>query len=292
MNGFRRTISGLSNQHLFFDVDLIVFLEGGESYNKEEVYANKYTAETEDIIFWKSIFKIFKADKKIKFKSIGSKTIIKEIAIDIINGQITTVIVAMDNEFDEILNRRIEHPNVFYTYGYSWENDIWNDIIIKAVIEDLSAVEIETNDIQKNFNQFLERIKIAVYSDAYLFKHNSSFFNREKGRMFCVDCNPIDLPTIKLSEINKKIIEKEITKRKAVLYGNKNAIDTLKFCFGHFLADYCCQLVQHYLKKRHSLPNVSKDIIYRMGIKKHFEIYFENGHTYDYYFNQFNKNRE
>jgi len=51
MSGFKRTISGLSNQHLFFDVDLIVFVEGGRSFNKEEVYVNKYTEETEDVIF-------------------------------------------------------------------------------------------------------------------------------------------------------------------------------------------------------------------------------------------------
>lgn len=290
MSGFRRTISGLSNQHLFFDVDLIVYLEGGESYNKEEVYANKYTAETEDVIFWKNIFKIFKADKKIKFKSIGSKSIIKEIAIDIIDGQISTVMVAMDNEFDEILNNRVEHPHVFYTHGYSWENDVWSQTVVKSVIEQLSAVEIENNDIENNFNEFLERIKIAVYSDAYLFRHNSSFFNREKGRMFCVDCNPVDLPIIKSEEIDRRITEKGITRRKATLYGNKHNIDTQKFCFGHFLADYCCQLIQHYLKKRHSLTNIHKDYIYRVGINKHFELCFKNGHTYSHYINQFNKN--
>jgi len=290
VSGFKRTISGLSNQHLFFDVDLIVFVEGGQSLNKEEVYANKFTEETEDVIFWKNIFNRFVEGKKIKFKSVGSKSTISEIAIDIIDGQISTIMVAMDNEFDEILNKRIEHQNVFYTHGYSWENDVWSESVIKSVIEELSAVEIENNDIQINFNNFLEKIKIAVFSDAYLFRHNSSFFNRVKGRMFCIDCNPVDLPTIKHFEIDNKIIEKGITKRKAVLYGNKHKIDTLKFCFGHFLADYCCQLIQHYLRKRHELKNISNDFIYRLGIKKHFELYFENGHTFDHYMKQFNKN--
>ncbi len=292
MSGFRRTLSGLSNQHLFFDVDLVVFLEGGESFNKEEVYANMFTAETEDVIFWKNIFKRFMIGKTIKFKSVGSKSTVKQIAFDIINGEIATVMVAMDNEFDEIQNDRIEHPNIFYTHGYSWENDIWTHNVVKSIIEELSAIEIENDDIKNNFSEFLNRIKIAVFSDAYLFKYNLSFFNREKGRMFCVDCNPAYLPIIKSDEIDKKIVEKGITKRKAVLYGNKNNIDALKFCFGHFLADYCCQLVQHYLKKRHELTNLSKDFIYRMGIKKHFDLYFESGHTYNYYLNQFKRNVE
>lgn len=290
MSGFRRTISGLGNQHLFFDVDLVVFLEGGEPYNKEQVYENKYTAETEDVIFWKNVFKRFINGKKIKFKSVGSKPIVREIAIDIIDGHISTVLVAMDNEFDEILNKRLEHPNVLYTYGYSWENDVWNQKTVMAIIEELSAVEIENDDIKNNFESFLGDIKIAVFSDAYLFKQNSSFFNREKGRMFCVDCNPVYLPIIKSEEIDRKITEKGITKRKAVLYGNKNGIDTLKFCFGHFLADYCCQLIQHYLRKRHSLTNLKYDILYRVGIKKYFEICFGSGPAYDHYLQQFNKN--
>lgn len=291
MSVFKRTINGLKNQHLFFDVDLIVFLEGGSiSYNKEQAYADKYSSGTEDIIFWSNIFKKFKSDKKIKFKSIGSKSTIKEIAADIINGKLKTVMVAMDNEFDELLNNRIEHTNVYYTHGYSWENDVWCEDVIKAVIEELSAVKIENNDIENNFQDFLQKIKIAVYADAYLFRSNSAFFNRKNGLLFCVDCNPVDLPTIKTEVIEAKITEKGITKRKAMLYGNKHSIDTKKFCFGHFLADYCCQVIQHYLKKHFSLTNLSKDIIYRMGIKKHFDMKFENGLTYNFYSKQFERN--
>ncbi|KUJ49924.1 hypothetical protein AR685_17025 [Chryseobacterium sp. JAH] len=84
-------------------------------------------------------------------------------------------------------------------------------------------------------------------------------------------------------------MEKGITKRKALLCGNKNKIDALKFCFGHFLADYCCQLIQHYLRKRHSLTNLKNDIINRVGIKKYFDTSFNSGPAHDHYLNQFNK---
>lgn len=287
MSTFRRTISGLNNQHLFHNVDFVVFLEGGKtSFNKEQAYEGNYSSETEDIIFWKNLFKVFQNHKKIKFKSIGSKSTVSEIAMDIIDGQLSTVYVAMDIEFDEILNRRLKHPNIYYTHGYSWENDVWSHDTIKVVIEELSAIEIENNEIEVNFNEFIKKIKIAVYADAYLFKSGSSFFPRKQGRMFCVDCNPIDLPKIKELEIKNKITEKGITQRKAMRYGNKFCLDIKRFCFGHFLADYCCQVILLYLRKRHSLTNVSKDIIHRMGIKKHFELSFENGQTYLYYKNQ------
>jgi len=290
MSGFKRTKSGLGNQHFFFNVDLIVFLEGGHnSYNKAEVYADKFTSETEDIIFWENVFRKFAKDKKIKFKSVGSKSTIKEIADDIIKNQIKTVYVAMDNEFDEILNERILHSNVFYTHGYSWENDVWNQDVVKGVVSDLTAIEIENDDLEVNFNDFLKKIKIAVFADGYLFKKKSSFFPRKSGYLFCIDCTPIDLPSVKPDAINLKLSEKSLKRNTIRKFGRKYVLDTLKFCYGHLLADYCCQLITHYIKKRHSLTTISKDIIYRMGLRKFFHLHFNNGHIYSYYEQQFKR---
>ena len=69
MRSFKRTLRGLGNQHLFYNVDLIVFLEGGSvSYNKADVYAGNFTAETEDIIFWRNIFNKFSNNKQVNIK--------------------------------------------------------------------------------------------------------------------------------------------------------------------------------------------------------------------------------
>ncbi len=288
MIGFKRTLGGLNNQHLFYNVDFVIYLEGGKiSFNnKEQVYEENCSSETLDIIFWRYIFKHFKSEKKIKFKSIGSKFLIKEIANDIITGNISSVYVGMDNEFDEILNKRITHPNVLYTYGYSWENDVWNIETIKSLIENFTAIEIENDEIENNYNEFLSKVTIAVYADAYLFKSNSSFFPRNQGYLFCVDCKPKDLPIILENEIKSKMVEKCITKRQISLYGKKHSINPQKYCFGHFLADYCCQLIIHYIKKRHLISNLPKDIIYRMSIKQYFENYFETSHTFQFYKDQ------
>ena len=288
MSGFRRTSSGLNNQHLFHNVDLIVFLEGGtQSYTLDQVMQYHFSEDTEDVLFWKRIFNRFGGTQRVKFKSIGSKSVVKEIAVDILDGKLTTVLVAMDNEFDEVLERRLDHPNIYYTNGYSWENDVWNHDVIKAVIEELSAVDIEGGEIETCFNEFVSKIKLAVYADAYLFKDGGSFFPRNKGHLFCVDCKPVDLPIIKESEIAKKIMDKGISKRKANLFGNKRSLDPLKFCYGHFLADYCCQYVHHYLRKRLSLSTVSNDIIKRMGIRKRFELGFTSVTIDQYYIDQF-----
>jgi hypothetical protein len=288
---FTRTISGLNNQHLFYKVDFIVFVEGGkEQYNKSDVYSGKYNPETEDIIFWKRIFGNFANGKKLKFKSVGSKTTIKEIAIDIIDGRINKVLVAMDNEFDEILNKRMIHKNIYYTNGYSWENDVWNDDVIENVIEQLTAIGIENDDIKSNFSSLMKNLKIAVYADGYLFKKNSSFFPRKSSPLFCVECNPVDLPFIKAETIQAKISEKSLKKTSLYSFGSRYSINTKKFCYGHLLADYCCQLIIHYLKNRHSIKNIPKDIIYRMGINRFFTDFFQDSEIYEYYKEQFEKN--
>lgn len=288
---FKRSSSGIKNQHLFHDVDFVIFVEGGKkSFSKEEIYNGNYHSETEDIIFWKNIFEAFVNDKKLKFKSVGSKITIKEIAADIINNDIDTVLIAIDNEFDEPFNNRIEHPNIYYTNGYSWENDIWNDDLIKDIIEELSAVKITNNDIEENYSNFIKDLKFAVYADAYLFKKGDSFFKRQSGHLFCVLCNSVDLPSIKKDVIHSRIIEKNINKGTVYSFGNRYSINTAKHCFGHLLADYCCQVIIHYLKNRHRLKNLSKNVIYRIAISRFFANRFKLSNTFKYYEKQFDKN--
>ncbi|HEX5155407.1 MAG TPA: hypothetical protein VFW07_28390 [Parafilimonas sp.] len=288
MSSFKRTNSGLTNQHLFHNVDLVVFLEGGHTcYTKAEVYSGSFNTESDDILFWKNIFQVFRPELKIKFKSIGSKTTIKDIAIDIIDGNIKTVMVAMDNEFDEIIGQRFNHNNILYTYGYSWENDIWSQHVIRDVIEELSAIEISSEDINKNFSEFLKKIKLAVYADGYLFSKNSSFFSRPKGFMNVINCQPSDLPNVKSNTIELLITNKSIKKSTAYSFARRKSIDVKKYCYGHLLANYCFQVIMHYLKNRLQLPTLHNQIVFRMAIKKFFQSYFTTSEAYNYFKKEF-----
>jgi hypothetical protein len=282
MSGFKRSKSGLGNQYLFYKVDLVVFLEGGKiSYNIDEVYQGKYNSVSNDIIFWSNIFKCFMAGTKIKFKTI------KEIATIIISGALKTVMVAMDNDFDEILNKQFKHSNILYTCGYSWENDLWNEIVIKDVIEELSAEKILSDDIEINFLKFLKTIKIGVIADCYLFHKNSSFFQRSKGYMSCINCESSDLPHVKNVVIEKNIKKTNLNKSTLYSFGRRKAIDPRKHCYGHLYADYCYQLIMHYLKNKLDLPGIKKELIYRMGLKKYFDNHFEKSYLYNFYQSQF-----
>ncbi len=70
-------------------------------------------------------------------------------------------------------------------------------------------------------------------------------------------------------------------------YGYRYRLSVNKFCFGHLLADFCCQIINHYLKVFHDLSSVRKEILYRMGINKYFNDQYEQSHIEQYYTSQF-----
>ena len=105
--------------------------------------------------------------------------------------------------------------------------------------------------------------------------------------MFCIDCAPKDLPVVKKEKLKERIDNLGIKRSTLYSFGHRYSIDIPKYCFGHLFADYCFQLIMHYIKNRHSLKTVSKSIINRMGLKKFFDLSFSEGDIYDYYNLQF-----
>lgn len=293
MEVFRRTRSGISNLFHFYNVDYVVYLEGGKkSYSKDDVLndRNNHTADSEDISFWSKIFEKNQKEKKFKYKSIGSKNTLKDIADDLIKGNIANIYIAMDNEFDEILNKRLSHPNIIYTYGYSYENDIWNSTTILDILKELTSTDIDESYITIGFNNFLKDIKKGVFSDAYLFKKNSSFFERKSGILFCINCNNSDVfPNVKKNVIEDRILSKSLNINTVRAYGYKQKIDTLKHCFGHLLADFCCLIINHYIRSKHKFSSISKEIIYRLAINRFFTVQYDTCIHKNHYETQFSR---
>lgn len=284
------TKSGLANEHLLYKSDFVVYLEGGKSYTKEEAFKGDSSNGTLDILFWERLFMHFAPNKRFKLKSVGSKTVVLEIAKEIVKNDIDNCLAGMDNEFDEILNKRIIHKNIFYTHGYSWENDVWSNSVVRDVIEHSSATRIPIEDIEKNLDDFERKIRIGVLADGMLFESGGdSFFNRDKGLLFCVDCKPRDLPCIKEDALLNRLAMKTIECRHIKQFEKKHHVDTLKLCYGHLLADYCCQVILHYLKNRLSISSPSNEILYRMGIVQYFDHHFQDSIQYAHYKSQFER---
>lgn len=127
---FERTSSGLSNAHLFHSVDFVVYVEGKYEENNSDLASH-------DQYFWRSVAENVMPAKTFKFISRGSKVNLLSIATEIISGNISNTLVALDRDYDLECNNFLCHPRVIYTYGYSWENDVWNFSAIMHLVDEL-----------------------------------------------------------------------------------------------------------------------------------------------------------
>jgi hypothetical protein len=263
---FVRTSTGLSNQHLFHDVDYVIFVEGGQSYSKLEIDQGNYNEESIDTIFWSKIINKYKSESQFKFKAVGSKTAVLKVAEDIIDNNLTTVYAAMDQEFDTVLGKLYKHDNILYTFGYSWENDVWNELVIQNIVTTASAKEIELNEVIVPFEKFVKDIKFSVYGDAYLFSKSSSFFPRPSNHLKLIDCTNTTPPSVKKEEVANRTAELGLVKNNVYSFGSRKNICCRTNIYGHLLCDVCKLLVKYLLKVKHNITGFKDEIIRRMAI--------------------------
>jgi hypothetical protein len=159
---FRRTRSGIANLHLFFRVDQIVFCEGGEQIALAAVLSGEGDVTTLDCYFWCRVAQYVGARQTYHFKSIGSKTTLKQLAEDIANGSIATAIVCLDRDFDWHCHRHLAHHRVAYTFGYSWENDATSEIALEGVLFRLFPQDAGTLAILAKAANEIERLRRAL----------------------------------------------------------------------------------------------------------------------------------
>ena len=155
-NSFTRTASGINNSRHFYNVDIILYCEGGDGdYNINDVLSNKYCDNSNDILFWEKVFNEFKPNIKVKIKSIGSNTVVNDMKIHILNNNISHNYVAIDRDYKHMdtSTNSISHIELV-TYGYSWENDVWNIGSALKIYQTLTGTQIN-QDIQNEIQILL-----------------------------------------------------------------------------------------------------------------------------------------
>lgn len=268
---FKRTANGLSNQHLFFKVDAIVFVEGGRGFTKEEVMANYFDTYSIDIQYWRGVFSIFKNDVKVEFRAIGSKHTLKEIAQDISEGKVSNVYVAMDRDFDEINEVQEGLRKVILTYGYSWENDVWQVEIVEDVLNSICAADCKieelSKDIRRIYSNFIDSIFCGVCADAKLLEEGKSFFSR-KNHLIHIEFGKKKEPVVNCENIASKLQDCRINKAQIEQYGIEKKLDSQRDCLGHLVSDFCYWMVVYLTNKIAKLPSIAKHYVNCIGIDK------------------------
>ena len=169
---FTRTNIGIENEHLFHNVDFMLYCEG-EALEGE--------CSSLDEAFWDKIFT--KSGKSVRCKSMGGKSDVHSFAKKLVEERISNVIVAMDRDYDDLRGSIIDHPQVFYTYGYSWESDLVIDfqfapaLSLFVTTNSVKAIEDDFVNFRNSLSQRLRRVCALDYK--YI-GHDEKFFDRQK----------------------------------------------------------------------------------------------------------------
>ena len=189
---FDRTPQGIANQYLFYNVDFVVYCEGREADDG---------SASMDEVFWKRIFAL--SGRNVKCMSRGSKSSLKLLANFIIQNEISHVVVAMDRDYDDFRTRLIDHPQVIYTYGYSWESDSISAFDFQLVLGLFANVD-DPDEYEKRYDQFIKQkallLKRIFALDLKYFDHNEHLFDRNKP-MSLIIARGRDEPTLNRERI-------------------------------------------------------------------------------------------
>ncbi len=262
---FTRTSSGISNLYLFHGVEIVVFIEGGNtSYSYEEVCQGQAGAESPDIRYWRLIFQWMSPRKKITFKPVGSKGTLAKIAKDIQLGLVKNVFVAMDQDLCRFRGTQIISDAVFYSWGYSWENDLFHKTVIEEAVFMLCPIDRSSNeanveaDIDSAFTSLVRDIKQVVIADVIMSCQGGGLFDRKNWKKHVKSRSGVHgEPYIDTESLKDNINVDQSPSQKQLISKISSSLDTLRDCFGHLLCTFLYRLLLHLLKKYSGDPSLS-----------------------------------
>lgn len=222
----------------FLNKDIVVFIEG-----------NADSKMSIDIAFWQTIFKTF-CPKKAEIIQRGGKTHLLHILQES-EGKNKNVFVAIDRDLEDIHKKIGKFSNLIYTYGYSYENDLYSLNLIFDILTIYAFLPRERhNNIKKNLkkeiNTFLQ--EIAGYMCAF-----------SKGQEIGCSVLPNEKQSHKFDRLfgkdeslNHKEIQKCIAKlpEKCCCSGTHKLFKNKRYCNGHLLETFFRKLINRYCGKK------------------------------------------
>lgn len=230
---FKRTSEGISNEHLFYNVNFMVYCEGKCADNSQQLDS------TCDELFWSVVLRHY--GLKFAIKSVGTKSDVMSMLDDVKNNNLKNTLLCVDADYDRQLGILVEHPAVIHTYGYSWETDVLLFMNFSTTLN-LFITCADDKEFRFLFSQFADRLKIKLkrvcYVDIMHRRSPKALFDREKPQSIIVN----DLrkePAICVSKIIKQSLDDNFVESAEVNY---DTIEGWKDFFGKTAA----KLVYHW----------------------------------------------
>lgn len=235
---FERTKSGQQNRSVFLGVDLVCYVEGGGGNSDR----------SEDVSFWSKVFIECSPGMRIRCVARGGKPQLEELARAIIDRNLDGTLVAMDSDYDGILNEKINDRRVVYTFGYSWENDVLSlpalHLCYKEVAHSQHLTQEEVDYINEAHLSACKDFKRPLQADFLAFCAKSSLLPRDAPGRVVRLCSVTMLPTIDKVEILRICRIKNSTRTRRNVRGFPKIEDVARYCVGHVYAFIACAIVR------------------------------------------------
>lgn len=204
---FQRTPQGLSNLHMFYDVDYIVYTEG--SFDPDQSPEYRQIDVGYDCSFWSSVFSAL-SNKSVRVFSKGSKSNLVQHIDYIKTNNIQRVIVALDRDFDELKGKLINENFVIYTRGYSWESDVVSELNISPIFYSICPTCRASYNPVPDYQSWLQKVSEALKRFSFLdftaLSNSEKLFDRSKPESILTK-NRNQLPSIDRAYTLKKFQE-------------------------------------------------------------------------------------
>lgn len=183
---FTRSPSALYGIHRFFQVDIVVFCEGGKSLTYAD--ATSYNAKainTLDTLYWSAIANRLETGKSYHFKSVGCKVTINAIGEEVHRLGLNSITVCRDSDYDRVLGRHPAVERIGWTMGYSWESDVVKPLVLENLIisilgdgpdgsSAIKGIRAKTARFERDLQRWVE-IDISL-----CFRKSAGIFERDK----------------------------------------------------------------------------------------------------------------
>jgi hypothetical protein len=252
----------------------VIYVEGGESYTAEEVLAGRYTAESSDIHFWRTVFSECGSSLKLAFRAAGSKTTLQAIARLIAGGSVAGTLVAMDRDYDHLFGTKIASALVLYTYGYSWESDVWTPKVVEELFYSVTGADLEraklSAELSRIYGQFHRDLRHAIRADIICNAHSIEFFPKSKP-LKLLRTGTLRGPVVSRAEIKACFVVAK-GKRSTKMRLSVPSCDPTADCYGHLAAEFGYLVLQHLVRKYSKPVPMPKSLINNWAIDRFREV--------------------
>lgn len=251
MDSLEYSIDALDAKGLFYNKCFTVYVEGND-----------------DVLFWDYLFKI--AEVSAHIEEVGGDKGIEKYIVNILNND-AVFLVACDNDHNDFIDDKTNHPQIIRTYGYSIENSMYNSYKIEDIISKLSRQRLDVKSVIEKWaevfsNQVYELLKYDIAN--HKFKKGVSVFGDSCVR-FLKSNSSHKLSTEKINDYINSIKDKfEISEIQEV----ERILNTTEKGFwflikGHFLTNATMNLIKSLVNEQCGANwGISLDMIYSLTI--------------------------